>query len=78
MKTTHTDKLSKWLEETDPEKWHAEATNVMKQLKDLIGQEGTEEAANLIYNAATFMETRACYLLLQRQQRNGTFKRNSC
>lgn len=63
---THLNKLNRWLEETDPEKLHAEDTELMKQLKVLVGREEAGESLIVMYHAAIFMETRANYLLLAR------------
>lgn len=66
---THLTKLTQWLEETDPEKLHAEVTNLLKQTKVLVGREDVGENLIVMYNAAIFLETRAIYLLLARLAR---------
>lgn len=68
MKVTliHSKQLLKWLNETDPKKLHVEATKLLKQLESLVGKEDIGEAINVVYNTATFLETRAIYLLLTR------------
>lgn len=66
---THINKLSKWLNETNPEKLHTEATQLLKQVKILMDKEDMGEELNVVYNAATFLETRAVYLLLARLAR---------
>lgn len=66
---THVNKVSKWLDETDPEKLHAEAAKLMSQLKILAGREDVGESLMVMYNATIFLETRAIYLLLARLAR---------